>query len=52
MMNNLDQKLHSKPLVEKGHTFLATYSNSTSFLQKPDTMMIGNNAAKTEQQAG
>ena len=26
MMNNLDQKLHSQPLVEKEHTFLATYS--------------------------
>ena len=32
MANNLDQKLHCQPLVEKEHTFLATYSDSIKLL--------------------
>ena len=47
LMNNLDQMLHRQPLVEREHTFLATYSNSikllffdaTLFIQNPDTWL-------------
>ena len=47
LMNNLDQRLHRQPLVEREHTFLATYSNSikllffdaTLFIQNPDTWL-------------